>query len=466
MAIPTGPIKAIADALDWSAITKYDAFIHEAADPVGWPIERVRGHIIIESRGDPRAMQNNLSNGPSYGLLQVVPFGVNWAGWHSLVREMAGLASSASRNAVINALYEPRINIAVGVAILDAFYEQHGTLDKASSSFFLGKPGWGGNDTVNGTTGRQYRDTLNALIKEQEAFTPVDILRLVMGGNYRISQEWAVTSSAADYSYGQGHGLNGRQHTGLDIVGNLRDPMYALFDGTVVCGGTGWGSGAWGTGCAAFNDYSDGSGAGRVEILHDDGNRSLIYGHSDVSFVKPGQRVTAGQKVATVGSMNAPHVHLEGRRKRGTAGDYTIEDPRTLFADVAGGTIPVPGPVYAARLPVPQPEDFATFWQVEVVTAGVKLLQSTAPDSPEVAPPFSKGEQFKAVYIVIGQDGTPFWVSSLGSRIPLAGTRLVGEPIFPSTSGTPIDLSKEVEDLGHLLDALEDITDRIEAKTA
>jgi murein DD-endopeptidase MepM/ murein hydrolase activator NlpD len=455
MSIPTGPIKTTSPlggnfGIEWSAITRYDHDIHRAADPVSWPADRVRGHIVIESQGDPRATQVNPRNGDSFGLFQVVPYGVGWEGWHRLVKEKAGLSANASRQRVIDALYDPAINTAVGVAILEAFYQQHGKLDKASSAFFTGNPDWKGSDSMNGTTARQYRDSLNALIAEQEAFAPPDILRIVFGGPYRISQEWAVTSSAADYGYGRGHGLNGSQHTGIDAVGDLRDPLFTPFDGTVTCAATNAGGGSWGTGCAAFNDYSDGGGAGRVEILHTDGKRSLIFGHCDTSTVRAGDRVRAGQQVGTVGSMNAPHVHLEAREYVGGSALYMIRDPRVLFSDVVGIT---PIPQYAPRLPVPQPEDFATFWRVEVVTAGVKLLQSTAPDSPEVAPPFSQGEQFKAVYIVIGQDGTPFWVSTLGSRIPLAGTRLLGAPIFGPVGS--VDTAKVLDSLRGLHGALE-----------
>ncbi len=151
--VPTGAIKTAGVAGRWEAITRYDAFIREAADPVGWPMARVRAVIAIESAGDPRAMQRNPSNGDSFGLMQVVPYGNGWEGWHALVREKAGLPSNASRQRVIEALYDPRINIAVGVAILEGFYQHYGTLDRANSAFFLGNPFWDGEDTVNGNSG-------------------------------------------------------------------------------------------------------------------------------------------------------------------------------------------------------------------------------------------------------------------------------------------------------------------------
>ena len=70
---PTGTIKTPGIDANWEDITRYDDLIHAAADPVGWPIERVRGTIAIESAGDPQAHQSN-SQGDSYGLMQVVPY--------------------------------------------------------------------------------------------------------------------------------------------------------------------------------------------------------------------------------------------------------------------------------------------------------------------------------------------------------------------------------------------------------
>src|SRR5215207_5915193 len=105
---PAGPVKTHSPqggrfGIDWGEITRYDLFIHTAADPVGWPIERVRGHIVIESQGDPKAVQRNARNGWSYGLMQVVPYGVGWAGWNTLVKEIADLPQSASKEQVVNA---------------------------------------------------------------------------------------------------------------------------------------------------------------------------------------------------------------------------------------------------------------------------------------------------------------------------------------------------------------------------
>ena len=119
--------------------------------------------------------------------MQVVPYTRNpqaqgWEGWHALVKQKAGLRKNASKQQVINALYDPAVNIAVGVAILESFYLTHGTLDAASSSFFVGNPDWSGpGDTTNRNTPAWYRKTLNALIAEQRAFEPADPIAVIMG---------------------------------------------------------------------------------------------------------------------------------------------------------------------------------------------------------------------------------------------------------------------------------------------
>ena len=56
---PTGPITTPGVDADWEDITRYDEYIHAEADPVGWPIARVRGTIAIESAGIPSAHQPN-----------------------------------------------------------------------------------------------------------------------------------------------------------------------------------------------------------------------------------------------------------------------------------------------------------------------------------------------------------------------------------------------------------------------
>lgn len=416
-------------SLDWSAITRYDDAIHAAADPVGWPVERVRGHIVIESQGESKATQRNPRNGDSYGLMQVVPYGVGWEGWHLTVKKRANLPKSATPQQVIAALTDPAINIAVGVDVLESFYQQYGKLDRASSAFFLGNPDWRGQDSVNGNTGTAYHDCLAGLIAEQGGPAPAaggDIVAVIVGGQpTNTDYGFKSPTDLPYYAYFEGHGGTRWQHTGIDATGWIGQPLYSPIAGTVVCGGTGVGAGAHGSSCAAF-EFTLGAktgSSGRFEIVTDDGVRSLILGHVQRSLVGVGQRVSAGQEVALMGGENGPHCHIEARIWRN--GDYTIVDPRQAFG---GGPLPV---AYAERLDwLPKPSEWDGGQLVSITRDGVKLLQRARKDSAEVASPFGKGESFKAVAIVYTVDeDAHYWVTLTGTRVPIEGTSstLLGE---------------------------------------
>ncbi|WP_174187066.1 M23 family metallopeptidase [Nocardia barduliensis] len=87
----------------------------------------------------------------------------------------------------------------------------------------------------------------------------------------------------------------GVQHLGIDIAGPIGTPIYAVADGTVIEAGPASGFGMW------------------VRLLHDDGTVT-IYGHIDTATVSQGQRVMAGDQIATIGNRGfstGPHCHFE-----------------------------------------------------------------------------------------------------------------------------------------------------------
>nr|WP_330228417.1 peptidoglycan DD-metalloendopeptidase family protein [Nocardia sp. NBC_00508] len=87
----------------------------------------------------------------------------------------------------------------------------------------------------------------------------------------------------------------GVQHLGIDIAGPIGTPIYAVADGTVIEAGPAAGFGMW------------------VRLLHDDGTVT-IYGHIDTATVSQGQRVLAGDQIATMGNRGfstGPHCHFE-----------------------------------------------------------------------------------------------------------------------------------------------------------
>ncbi|MFC6014209.1 M23 family metallopeptidase [Nocardia lasii] len=97
-------------------------------------------------------------------------------------------------------------------------------------------------------------------------------------------------------NYTSGFGARwGVQHLGIDVAGPIGTPIYAVADGTVIEAGPASGFGMW------------------VRILHDDGTVT-IYGHIDTATVGQGERVLAGDQIATMGNRGfstGPHVHFE-----------------------------------------------------------------------------------------------------------------------------------------------------------
>lgn len=99
--------------------------------------------------------------------------------------------------------------------------------------------------------------------------------------------------------------MSSSQHSGIDIASGLssRGDILSAGDGTVTrCGpGRGWGN--------------------VIFIEHCDANNKLVattvYGHWEESFVRVGQKVAAGQKIAKEGNAGVstgPHLHFELHR--------------------------------------------------------------------------------------------------------------------------------------------------------
>ncbi|MGS2806838.1 M23 family metallopeptidase [Nocardia sp. MW-W600-9] len=97
-------------------------------------------------------------------------------------------------------------------------------------------------------------------------------------------------------NYTSGFGARwGVQHLGIDVAGPIGTPIYSVADGTVIEAGPASGFGMW------------------VRVLHDDGTVT-IYGHIDTATVSQGQRVLAGDQIATMGNRGfstGPHCHFE-----------------------------------------------------------------------------------------------------------------------------------------------------------
>ncbi|TCN52662.1 peptidase M23-like protein [Rhodococcus sp. SMB37] len=87
----------------------------------------------------------------------------------------------------------------------------------------------------------------------------------------------------------------GTLHAGVDIAGPIGTPILAVADGEVIDSGPASGFGMW------------------IRLLHADGTVT-VYGHINESLVTVGQRVMAGDQIATMGNRGfstGPHLHFE-----------------------------------------------------------------------------------------------------------------------------------------------------------
>ena len=97
--------------------------------------------------------------------------------------------------------------------------------------------------------------------------------------------------------YGVSSRIRKSTHTGLDIAASTGTPIKVIADGTVTC--------------ASYQ----GSYGKLVKIDHGNGLETW-YGHTSKMYVSVGQKVTAGDVIAAVGSTGnstGPHLHLEIR---------------------------------------------------------------------------------------------------------------------------------------------------------
>ncbi|WP_080795984.1 M23 family metallopeptidase [Corynebacterium pacaense] len=100
----------------------------------------------------------------------------------------------------------------------------------------------------------------------------------------------------AEGSYTSGFGARwGTSHNGVDIANAIGTPIVAVMDGKVIDAGPASGFGNW------------------VRLRHEDGTIT-VYGHMETIDVAVGQTVTAGQKIAGMGSRGfstGSHLHFE-----------------------------------------------------------------------------------------------------------------------------------------------------------
>jgi hypothetical protein len=233
------------------------------------------------------------------------------------------------------------------------------------------------------------------------------------------------------YQYSADYGMQAGCHPGIDVSMPVGTELFAPCDGTIVCAGTGRGTGA--DSCAAFNYTTTGSppGGGRVQIQREDTGDMIIFGHCLDSVVRPGQRVRRGEVIAHSGWKPAPHLHLEVRVKATgqTRTRYLAVDPidylqKLTFDDVV---TPTDEPGFAERLPFPFEwdgkdkilDDGTTVYAVHRFVrakGGGKVRQIARLDADEVREPLHRDEVFE-VHYALESDGEWWWYTPFASRV-------------------------------------------------
>ncbi|HEX5960688.1 MAG TPA: peptidoglycan DD-metalloendopeptidase family protein [Rhodanobacteraceae bacterium] len=113
---------------------------------------------------------------------------------------------------------------------------------------------------------------------------PPDATRNVAG----IAWRWPASGKVIG-GFQAGSGGDG---AGIDIAGDLDEPVRAAAAGTVVYSGNGL------------------IGYGELVIIKHDDTYLSAYGHNSKRLVKEGERVAAGQEIALMGASGAPRVEL------------------------------------------------------------------------------------------------------------------------------------------------------------
>jgi murein DD-endopeptidase MepM/ murein hydrolase activator NlpD len=128
-----------------------------------------------------------------------------------------------------------------------------------------------------------------------------------------ISQQFLFTTSGA-------------KHLGIDVIGNVGDPVIAAAGGVVT------------------GSFSEPAYGNRVEITHGPdagGKRAVtVYKHLHRRQVAKGDVVARGQQIGTLGTTGMlgggiPHLHFELYRQAGAGGEVSA-DPHRFWVDGVG----------------------------------------------------------------------------------------------------------------------------------
>jgi murein DD-endopeptidase MepM/ murein hydrolase activator NlpD len=316
-----GPMGSPADA-KWALVNRYDSITAKVSAQTGVPANVIKAIMWYESRGELDAVSPQTSSGRYFGLMQVgatssVPEYMKSADWMRGNPErqiLAGATELANKYRAVGATSWEQAAAAYfgfGTDVLGTSTNTYVNAFRANMTELANAGGSGAGMNAPGGAGGLTGTGGNAMT--------------TMFGGRASLVDWGafgVNSSNGLYDYGADMGLNGLQHTGLDVPLPRGTPLFAPSGATVICPG--------GPNCGSFGDWL-GGGIGRIELQMPDGAR-VIYGHSNTANVRAGQQVAAGTQIGTSGGMNSWHTHLEVRvPDPSTPSGWRLVDPLQYF---------------------------------------------------------------------------------------------------------------------------------------
>src|ERR1700761_231108 len=154
--------------------------------------------------------------------------------------------------------------------------------------------GGAGSNTIRGAQVVAIEPAATAALHNQELAKGVAFANDRAQREARLQQPLYVMPTKGIFTSNFGYRW-GVLHAGIDLANSIGTPIYAVSDGVVIDSGPAGGYGML------------------VKLRHADGTVTL-YGHINTTLVSVGQRVMAGDQIATMGNRGnstGPHLHFE-----------------------------------------------------------------------------------------------------------------------------------------------------------
>ena len=154
--------------------------------------------------------------------------------------------------------------------------------------------GGAGSNTTRGVQVIAVQPAANAAVHNEELAKGVAFANDRAQREARLQQPLYVMPTHGIFTSNFGYRW-GVLHAGIDLANAIGTPIVAVSDGVVIDAGPTAGYGMW------------------VKLRHADGTVTL-YGHVNTTLVSVGQRVMAGDQIATLGNRGnstGPHLHFE-----------------------------------------------------------------------------------------------------------------------------------------------------------